>query len=243
MSNEAIPNIDPEISNKSYLRDSMWLLCFLSDDNLEVLFAILLHPPSLTIGREPIGRLCYTAGPPRSLLRQNSSSGALLGSASDSGSSCSGVSVRSTTAAAAAESASDIPVRSTTTVAAAEATSGVFRRAPSRPAGTSRRDGGTANVRPRLGGGLVGHCGLHSGLIPSQLDNAGRSIDNGRVVKANLFGDGVPFISMTLERTILLNVAVGKLLPASGDQSRKWCLITLVTGVLAASSSAVPNAC
>ena len=43
MSDKAIPNIDPEISNESYLRDSMWLLCFLLDDNLEVLFTILLH--------------------------------------------------------------------------------------------------------------------------------------------------------------------------------------------------------
>jgi len=36
MSDEAIPNIDPEISNESYLRDSMWLLGFVS-------VAILLH--------------------------------------------------------------------------------------------------------------------------------------------------------------------------------------------------------
>jgi len=36
MSDEAIPNIDPEISNESYLRDSMLLLCFVS-------VAILLH--------------------------------------------------------------------------------------------------------------------------------------------------------------------------------------------------------
>ena len=95
----------------------------------------------------------------------------------------------------------------------------------------------------RLGGGLLGHCGLHSGWIPSRLDDAGRSIDDGGVVKADLFGEGVPLISMTLERTSLLKVAVGELLPASGDQSLKWCLITLVTGVLAASSGAVSNAC
>ena len=43
MSDEAIPNIDPEISNESYLRDSIWLLCFLSDNNLKVLFVIFLH--------------------------------------------------------------------------------------------------------------------------------------------------------------------------------------------------------
>ena len=43
ISDEAIPNIDPEISNESYLRDSIWLLCFLSDDNLEVLSVILLQ--------------------------------------------------------------------------------------------------------------------------------------------------------------------------------------------------------
>ena len=47
---------------------------------------------------------------------------------------------------------------------------------------------------------------------------------------------------MMLERVNLLRVAVGELFPASGDQSLKWCLITLVTGVLA-SSGATPNAC
>ena len=43
MSDKAIPNIDPEISSESYLRDSMWLLCFLLVVKVNVLFAILLQ--------------------------------------------------------------------------------------------------------------------------------------------------------------------------------------------------------
>ena len=190
------------------------------------------------------------AGPPRSLLRQNSSSGAFLGSASDSRSSCSGsgdsrsgAPVRSTTVAAAVESASGVPVRSITAAAAVDSASCALWRMSSSPVGSSRCDGRTANVRYlRLGGGLPGHCGLHSGLISLWFSNAGRSINDGGVVKADLFGEGVPRITMTLERVNLLKVAIGKLFPASGDHRRKWCLITLVTGVLA-SSGATPNAC
>ena len=71
------------------------------------------------------------AGPPRSLLRQNSKSGARLGSGSDSASCSSGSAVRSIVTSAADDSSAV----------------GDSRWLPSRPADPPRRDAGTAIVR------------------------------------------------------------------------------------------------